>query len=47
MSFGRLTVSGYGAQVALVLVLELVNAAFSGSEMALISLRESQLQRLD
>jgi putative hemolysin len=47
MSFGRLTVGGYGAQVALVLILVLVNAAFSGSEMALISLRESQLQRLE
>ncbi|WP_310370283.1 hemolysin family protein [Catenuloplanes atrovinosus] len=38
---------GYGAQIALVLILVLVNAAFSGSEMALISLRESQLQRLE
>jgi putative hemolysin len=39
-------VSGYGAQLALVFVLILVNAALSGSEMALISLRESQVQRL-
>ncbi|BBH67233.1 membrane protein [Actinoplanes sp. OR16] len=38
---------GYGWQVVLVIVLVLLNAAFSGSEMALISLRESQLQRLE
>ncbi|MFI6231603.1 hemolysin family protein [Micromonospora echinospora] len=38
---------GYGVQVTLVLVLVLVNAAFAGSEMALVSLRESQLQRLE
>jgi putative hemolysin len=35
-----------GAQLALVALLVLVNAAFAGSEIALISLRESQLQRL-
>jgi CBS domain containing-hemolysin-like protein len=35
-------VGGYGFQVGLVVVLVLLNAAFSGSEMALISLRESQ-----
>jgi putative hemolysin len=40
-------VSGIGGQLLLVLVLVLVNAVFSGSEMALISLRESQLQRLE
>jgi putative hemolysin len=40
-------VGGYGWQVVLVMVLVLLNAAFSGSEMALISLRESQLQRLE
>jgi putative hemolysin len=40
-------VSGYGLQVALVAVLVLINAVFSGSEMALVSLRESQLQRLE
>jgi magnesium and cobalt exporter, CNNM family len=39
-------VGGYGVQVALVLVLVLLNAAFAGSEMALVSLRESQVQRL-
>lgn len=39
--------SGIGGQLLLVLVLVLVNAVFSGSEMALISLRESQLQRLE
>ena len=38
---------GYGWQIVLVVVLVLLNAAFSGSEMALISLRESQLQRLE
>ncbi|MEU8814221.1 hemolysin family protein [Actinoplanes sp. NPDC048796] len=38
---------GYGWQIVLVVVLVLVNAAFSGSEMALISLRDSQLQRLE
>ncbi|GIF12144.1 hemolysin family protein [Actinoplanes teichomyceticus] len=40
-------VGGYGWQVVLVVVLVLLNAVFSGSEMALISLRESQLQRLE
>jgi putative hemolysin len=40
-------VGGYGFQVGLVVVLVLLNAAFSGSEMALISLRESQVQRLE
>jgi putative hemolysin len=38
---------GIGGQIILVLVLVLVNAAFSGSEMALVSLRDSQLQRLE
>ncbi|MCM4078926.1 hemolysin family protein [Paractinoplanes hotanensis] len=38
---------GYGWQVVLVVVLVLLNAAFAGSEMALISLRDSQLQRLE
>src|SRR4051794_18727557 len=36
-----------GGQIVLVLVLVLVNAAFSGSEMALVQLRESQVQRLE
>ncbi|MFI5931046.1 hemolysin family protein [Actinoplanes sp. NPDC051494] len=36
-----------GGQVVLVLVLVLVNAAFSGSEMALVSLRDSQVQKLE
>lgn len=40
-------VGGYGVQVTLVFVLVLVNAVFAGSEMALVSLRESQLQRLE
>jgi putative hemolysin len=38
---------GYGGQIALVVVLVLLNAVFAGSEMALVSLRESQLQRLE
>ncbi|MEV4537181.1 hemolysin family protein [Asanoa sp. NPDC049518] len=38
---------GYGVQIALVLVLVLVNAVFAGSEMALVSLRESQIRRLE
>jgi magnesium and cobalt exporter, CNNM family len=40
-------VGGYGTQVLLVLILMLINGALSGSEMALISLRESQIQRLE
>src|SRR4051812_24131684 len=38
---------GTGGQIVLVLVLVLVNAVFSGSEMALVSLRDSQIQRLE
>ncbi|MEV7623108.1 hemolysin family protein [Actinoplanes sp. NPDC089786] len=38
---------GTGGEIVLVLVLVLVNAAFSGSEMALVQLRESQIQRLE
>src|SRR3569623_1488615 len=38
---------GVGGQSVLVLVLVLVIALFSGSEMALVSLRDSQIQRLD
>ncbi len=38
---------GTGGEIVLVLVLVLVNAAFSGSEMALVSLRESQVQRME
>lgn len=38
---------GIGGQVVLVLVLVLVNAVFSGSEMALVQLRDSQVQRLE
>lgn len=34
-------------QLVLVLVLVLLNAAFAGSEMALVSLRDGQLQRLE
>ncbi|MBO4205044.1 hemolysin family protein [Micromonospora echinofusca] len=37
---------GYGARIALVLFLVAVNAALSGTEMALVSLREGQLRRL-
>lgn len=39
--------SGHGGQLALVGVLVLVNAIFAGSEMALISLRQGQLRRLE
>jgi putative hemolysin len=35
------------AEVGLVLLLVVINAAFAGSEVALISLREGQLRRLD
>ncbi|OJF14021.1 hemolysin family protein [Couchioplanes caeruleus] len=38
---------GYSWQIALVVILVLLNAVFAGSEMALVSLRESQLQRLE
>jgi putative hemolysin len=40
-------VSGLWLQVGLVFVLVLLNAAFSGTEMALVSLREGQLQQLE
>ncbi|MGN9779462.1 hemolysin family protein [Micromonospora sp. H33] len=36
----------YGSQLALVGVLVVLNALFAGSEMALVSLRDSQIQRL-
>jgi putative hemolysin len=39
--------SGIGFEIVLVLVLMVVNAAFAGSEVALISLREGQLRRLE
>jgi putative hemolysin len=39
-------VGNYGGQLILVGVLVLVNALFAGSEMALVSLRDSQLERL-
>jgi putative hemolysin len=39
--------SGIGWEIGLVLVLIVVNAAFAGSEVALISLREGQLRRLE
>ena len=38
---------GLGFQIGLVAFLVLVNAAFAGSELALVSLREGQLQRLE
>ena len=38
--------SGLGLQIGLVVVLILLNAAFAGSEIALISLREGQIERL-
>lgn len=40
-------VSGYWFNIALILLLVLLNAAFAGSEMALISLREGQLKQLE
>jgi magnesium and cobalt exporter, CNNM family len=39
--------NGVGAQIALVLALVILNAAFAGTEMALVSLREGQLQKLE
>jgi putative hemolysin len=39
--------SGYWLDIALVGILVLVNAAFAGSEMALVSLREGQLKQLE
>src|SRR5215213_4531660 len=39
--------SGLGFQLGLVALLVLLNAAFAGSELALVSLREGQLQRLE
>src|SRR5690606_35541820 len=44
---GVLLVSGALPQLALVVVLVLLNAAFAGTEMALVSLRDGQLQRLE
>ncbi|WP_214107464.1 hemolysin family protein [Acrocarpospora catenulata] len=38
---------GYGFQLGLVVVLIVLNAVFAGSELALISLREGQLRRLE
>ncbi|MCP3799409.1 hemolysin family protein [Allokutzneria sp. A3M-2-11 16] len=38
---------GYGFTIALILLLMVVNAIFAGSEIALISLREGQLRRLE
>jgi putative hemolysin len=40
-------VSGLWLQLVLVFVLVLLNAAFAGTEMALVSLREGQLQQLE
>ncbi|MET8371125.1 hemolysin family protein [Micromonospora profundi] len=37
----------YGSQLALVGILIVINALFAGSEMALVSLRDSQIQRLE
>ena len=39
--------SGYWLNVGLVAVLVLINAAFAGTEMALVSLREGQLKQLE
>jgi putative hemolysin len=40
-------VDGYGLRVALILLLVVANAWLAGSEMALVSLRDSQLRRLE
>jgi putative hemolysin len=40
-------VDGYWAQLALVAVLVLLNALFAGSEMALVSLRDTQVRHLE
>lgn len=40
-------VSGIWFQLGLVIVLVFINAAFAGTELALVSLREGQLQRLE
>jgi putative hemolysin len=40
-------VNGTGPQLALVAVLVALNAAFAGTELALVSLRESQIRRLE
>ena len=39
--------NGIGPQLVLVLVLIALNAAFAGTELALVSLRESQINRLE
>src|SRR5690606_28916282 len=39
--------SGYWLNLGLVFVLVLINAAFAGTELALISLREGQLKQLE
>jgi putative hemolysin len=39
-------VDGYGARLGLVAILVLLNALFAGSEIALISLRDTQVQQL-
>src|SRR4029453_15018903 len=39
--------NGTGPQLALVFVLIALNAAFAGTELALVSLRDSQLKRLE
>lgn len=39
--------SGVGPQIALVAALVILNAGFAGTEMALVSLREGQLQKLE
>ncbi|CAM3103206.1 hemolysin family protein [Stackebrandtia soli] len=39
--------SGYTGQILLVVVLMILNALFAGSEMALVTLRDAQIQRLE
>src|SRR6476469_3013803 len=47
MRTGEQSVDGYGLQLLLVAILIAINAVFSGSEIALVSLREHQLERLE
>src|SRR4029079_14996129 len=43
----RTAMSDVVPQLVLIVVLVIVNAAFAGTELALVSLREAQLQRLE
>ena len=47
MSLPSRAMSEYLPELALVLALVLVNAVFAGTEIALITLREGQLRRME